>query len=471
MKKIAYLLLALAMIFALSACGNTTPAESNSTEPSPNAELPSSTPDNFSSQEGTPSSSTDKLAAFSKKATIAETILVDESNVRITATGLSYSSYAAELELTIENNSDKDLCFISGSLSYSCNSVNGIMVAEGYLNCDVAAGKKAMDTISLSYAALQLYGIQEIADIEIGFYTTDSDYKHTYFTPRQVTTSVHDSYDYSKPRYQETITSAAAQNTFEYKIPFFATDKLYEKDGIVIASQALIRNSDGEQSLLVEVENQSQDTRNVSVSNIFINNLLVEGSRWSSDTIAPGKRAIIDIDLSSVLDERYWKLYGIQDIGSIGFAVQQSDMDWNELTEPEPVVIEVAEASGIDKGGEELYNQNGVRIVAKTVLGPASEYDSYYNILLLAENTGSDTVKVEIPFKVLSINGFMVDYYGKIWELQPGQCALMEIQLFDNDLEEIKVSEADQITQVEFTLEIKQGKTLLDDPSITMNCQ
>lgn len=30
----------------------------------------------------------------------------------------------------------------SGSLGYSCNSVNGYMVNDGYLNCDVANGKK-----------------------------------------------------------------------------------------------------------------------------------------------------------------------------------------------------------------------------------------------------------------------------------------------------------------------------------------
>ncbi len=360
---------------------------------------------------------------------------------------------------------------INQYMGYSCNSVNGMMVADGYLNCDVAAGKKAMDMISLSYDALQLYGIQEIADIEIGFYTTDDDYNYTYFTPRQVTTSVYENYDYGRLSYQDTITGVAAQNTFGYDIPFFATDKLYEQDGIVMASQALIKNTDGELSLLVELVNQTEDLRIVSVSDIFINKLLVEGPRWSSDTIAPGKRAVLDIELSSVLDERYWELYGIEDIGNIGFALQQSDIEWNELTEQEPIVVSINEAGTIDMSGEELYNQNGVRIVTKTVLGPASEYDSYFNVLLLAENTGSDAVKLEIPFNVLSINGFMVDYYGKTWELQVGQCALMEIQLFDSDLEEIKVVKADEITQVEFTLELKQGKTLIDSPTIVFETE
>lgn len=77
-----------------------------------------------------PKQNDEKLGTFSKSAALAETIMVDESGVKITATRLSYNNYAVELELTIENNSGKDLSFISGSMGYSCNSVNGYMVAD-----------------------------------------------------------------------------------------------------------------------------------------------------------------------------------------------------------------------------------------------------------------------------------------------------------------------------------------------------
>ena len=455
MKQMISLLLSLVMVLALVACSDTTvsthtPTSSSTTAPAqkPSAEM---------------------LEEFSKTATIEETIMVDEDDVRIIATTLDYNDYSAELELTIENNSKKNLCFTSGTLGYSCNSVNGMMVADGYLNCDVAAGKKAMDTISLSYASLQLYGIQEIADIEIGFCAIDENYNYTYFTPRQVTTSASGNYDYSQPRYQETISGTAAQNTFNYEVPFFATDRLYEKSGVAVLSQALIRNSDSEVSLLLEVENQTQDMRIISVSNIVINNLLVNGSNWCKENIAPGKRGIIAINLSSVLDERYMELYGIENIGSIGFDLQQFDIDLNKITEQEAVSIKCADVSPVKTSGEELYNQNGVRIVAKTVLEPASEYDSYFNVLLLAENNSNDIIELNIPFKDLSVNGFMVDYYGSVWELQPGQYALMEIQLSKRDLEQIKVTEANQITQVEFTLKINQGETLLDESKIILN--
>ena len=60
---------------------------------------------------------------------------VPDSGIKIfTATELSYTDYSAELNLLIENNSDKNLSFISGSMGYSCNAVNGYMVNDGYLN-------------------------------------------------------------------------------------------------------------------------------------------------------------------------------------------------------------------------------------------------------------------------------------------------------------------------------------------------
>ena len=47
-------------------------------------------------------------------------------------------------------------------MGYSCNSVNGFMVDDGYLNCDVANGKKANDTISFSYDELMLYALAKL---------------------------------------------------------------------------------------------------------------------------------------------------------------------------------------------------------------------------------------------------------------------------------------------------------------------
>lgn len=113
------------------------------------------------------------------------------------------------------------------------------MVSEGYLNCDVAAGKKANDSISIGYDTLMLYGIFEIADIEIGFDISDDDYNHTYTGPRTILTTAADGYDYDTPVYRENIASKESQAEYDYSVPYFSTDTVYEESGLVIASQAV----------------------------------------------------------------------------------------------------------------------------------------------------------------------------------------------------------------------------------------
>lgn len=91
-KKILSVLLALLII--LPACGG--PADEPPTTES------ASIPD-LSAQ-------TDKtMGRFHTDAPLAETVLTDEGGVKITATGLTYTEYSVDLDLTIENNSGKDL--------------------------------------------------------------------------------------------------------------------------------------------------------------------------------------------------------------------------------------------------------------------------------------------------------------------------------------------------------------------------
>ena len=170
-KKILSVLLAFALLIILPACGG--PADEPPTTES--TSIP-----NFSAQ-------ADKtMGRFDTDAILAETVLTDEGGVKITATGLTYTAYSADLNLTIENNSGKNLSFVSGSLGYNCNSINGYMIDGGYLNCDVANGKKANASIRFHYDALMLYGIDEIADMEIGVSMTDDDFNTTYTGPCQL---------------------------------------------------------------------------------------------------------------------------------------------------------------------------------------------------------------------------------------------------------------------------------------------
>ena len=411
-----------------------------------------------------------KLPAFDKTAVIEETVMIDENDIKITATGLNYTNYSVELELTIENNSGKNLSFISGSLGYCCNSINGYMLSDGYLNCDVAGGKKANDTISFKYDSLQVYGINEIADIEIGFDVSDDDYNHTYYEPKQVKTSIADSHDYSGDVYQETITSPAAINTYGYDITYFSTDTLYDVNGIKLLSSGMMVNRSGEPTLLLEFENTTDNIAYLSTTDISLNGLLVYTSTWSSDAINPGKRAIIDIDSSSILDKEYWDVYGIKDVGSISLTVNQLDSKGADIADPAAIEIAIPDVeAAFDSNGAEIYSDNGLRIVSKTVLDDPSSYSSDLHVLLLAENTSGKTLTIKDEYNSLSVNGFMTDYSFYSKTRNDGQCAALEIRLWGSSLEDNKIASADEVEEIELSLDIRDGRDTIDKPTVKMS--
>ena len=459
MKKFISILMTLLLMLSLAACGVTNEATEADDPASTSSAGEQATGDNIG-DETDPTEDEPEITyeprEFNKSATIEETVLVDANGVKITATELTYNNYSAELELVIENNSDKDLSFIANSIGYSCNSINGYMVPEGYLNCDVAAGKKANDTISISYNTLMLYGIFEIADIEIGFDISDDDYNHTYTGPCSILTTAAGGYDYETPCYRETIASKESQAEYDYSVPYFSTETAYEENGLIIASQAVMENKDGQSILLLEVTNTTDKIVGVSTTNIDINGLRVCDSTWSYDSINPGKTAIVNIDLSSVIEPEYLEVYGITEVGNVALKVSFKDTDSNEVASSAYLSVDIP---GVDAtfsmDGTEIYNDNGIRIIAKGVYADPSEYSDDLHILLIAENTSGKTLALHDVYDSLSINDYMATYSFYTTTMEDGACVMLDILLWGYGLEDIKISEPFEVKTVEFSISIK----------------
>ena len=460
-----FLLLAIVMLAALPACGRPSAPDGPAGETQNAGGVPQSGPP------ADPQERPDEaLGLFRADATLAETVLVDEGGVKITATGLTYTGYSADLELTIENNSGKNLSFVSGSLGYSCNSVNGYMVNDGYLNCDVADGKKANDSISFNCDALMLYGIDEIADMEIGFSMTDEEYNTTYSGPRQLKTSAFDTHDYGADHYQASITSQASMSAYGYEMLHFARDALYEQNGVKLRSSGVITNRDGGTALLLELENTTDSTVYVSTSDIAINGLVVNSSAWSSDAVNPGKRAVVTLELSSVLDPAYWSAYGITDVGSVSLSLGQRDEKGLEIAAEVPVEIVIPGMSAsFDASGTEVYHDNGLRIVSKALAEDPSGHSADLYALLLAENSSGRTLTVDDVYDSLSVNGFMTDYSFSSRELRDGESGTLVIKLWESSLEENQIGTSADVQEIEIGLEISEGHTVMDGPIVTLS--
>lgn len=414
----------------------------------------------------------EKLPDFKTKATIEETVLINENGIVIKATGLAYEDYSIELNLSIENNTNQNLGFSTCAWSCAGNSINGFMIDDAYLSCDVGAGKKSKESISFSYDELRLLGITEIADIELNFSVTNDDYDEVYSELTHIKTSIANEYVYLESCYRDTIVSDAAKNTYNFTVPYFVNQAIYNKDGISVKSGGFIVDEEGETALVLEVTNSTAEWISVGTSDICINGLCVENSLWSSDVVNSGKTKIINIDLSSMMDKNSWAVYGLTDIGSVSLDLVFEDAAENAICDP--VQISLANPNitlSYNKDGQELYNANGIKIVMKGIIEDEYDFSDDIIILLLVENRSGQMISIYEVYDSFSINGYMMDCsIPMIIEMPSGTTSVFEIELWESDLEENDITSIEDIIDIEFSIEITDTKwDEIDTPVILIN--
>lgn len=195
-----------------------------------------------SATSSTSSTSTDNSADTSDNAvTVEQTVLVDQDNVVITATGMDESVFGPELKLLIENNSDTNLTFQVRNAS-----VNGYM-ADTMMSEDVAAGKKSNTEITFTTSGLKECGIDTFANMEFSFHIFTTDGWDDYLDTDAITVE----------------TSAAA--TYTQTIDD-SGEVFYDSDGIKIVGKGL--SSDDSifgPGIIIYIENNSDTDRTVQV--------------------------------------------------------------------------------------------------------------------------------------------------------------------------------------------------------------
>lgn len=306
--------------------------------------------------------------------------------------------------------------------------------------------------INFDIAPLELYGITEIADIQVGFDIADDDYNHIYISPRQVKTSVANSYDYGANTYAECMTSGALE------VAYYAEEELYNQNGIRVVSEALITDESGEEKMLLEIVNDSSELVYVSSSDIGINGLMVYSATWESDSINPGTHRIMEMPISSLLDKEYWDAFGITEIGEFVLSLTVKDADYDEIIEPQEICVKISEEPiTVDVFGEEVYNENGIRIISKGLFEDSSEYIDDVYMMFMVENNYSETISVEDDYGSLSLNDYMLDFYSVyMTEVPSGKSAIIKVVLYDSSLEENSISGIEDINKAEISFVIRK---------------
>ena len=400
---------------------------------------------------------------------INETVLFDEMDVKITATKLECSRSGAEVTLLLENNTDKTLQFLSNTLIYATNSVNGWMIKDGYLNVTVEPGKNAYAVVEFDGETLSIMGITKIADITLGLYVEDENNK-TYLQtgPMELKTSFADSFDYTEDTYRAAIEGDVAKSL---KLDLIKLDDTvsYDHYGIKVLSQALLQNEYGDYWVLTEIENTSKDDVDVYSEGFKVNGLTLCASRWTSQTVNAGKRMVMQASLSSMLNEEAWKLFGIDEVGRLEYGLSLREIDGDKLMDAEGLTLTVPGASTTcDMTAEEVYNGNGIRISYKGLVDVKGD-DEDPLLILIVDNANSKYVSIEDDFKASKINGQEFSYY--IDSTVPvGNGFILDCELDSYDLEDIGISSVADINELEIAFMIYDDDyELMASPVVTIN--
>lgn len=249
MKKHTIILLVLVLVLSLTAC---------SSIPSPgNDKLPVST------QTAAPSDTS--IPAPGSDVTLDEQVIFEEGGIRITVKGMVNDDFwGPGIKVLVENESTQNITVQTRNCS-----VNGLMM-DPVFSCDVAAGKKANDTILFMESQLETAQISLIANVEFNLYIFNSD----------TWEGILDSDTIS-------LNTSAADHVQTYNDSGFTA---YDNDGIKVVIQKL--NSEDSfwgSDVYVYVENNTDSNITIQARDVSIDGFMVNPV-FSCD-IAAGKKA------------------------------------------------------------------------------------------------------------------------------------------------------------------------------------
>lgn len=387
--------------------------------------------------------------SVSAETTIEPTVLVDQDGILITATELECEGIKGELKLDIENNSDKDVSIISGSMGFNQNAINNYMTNECYINVDVASGKKAKETITIGSRSNAYMDFTDIASITLAFQVDDDDDTLFYSEPVEIKTSSFDSYDFTDNPFTRGIRDKDIQKSLGYEVKDFKEGELFSLDGLVIHNYAILTKEDKENGVFMEVENTNDSVMVLGVSRLKVNGVDVYYGNWVSKAILPHKKCVIDIDVDAIM-ENYYGNDVISEIEQVVFTLVSKDSDYKKLNSDELVIIGDEGKYEVDLSGNEIYNANGIQIIAKGIIDNRyGSGDKEFIALVKNENDFEIVLNTDGDF---SVNDYMIDTTCYSTNVKEHSVGILYFQLDGDSLEDCDITSFDK---VEGSIEIK----------------
>ena len=292
-KMLIALLLAMLMVLA-TACSSSDevkqPANVNGDSSVTSGEEPAS------------NNSSDEQKNDTVEITVAETVLYEVDGVKVTATGYEDGWMGPEIKILVENDSSKNVLITSASVS-----ANGYMMPSAALYAEVAAGKKANETLTIMYSELDQSGIEVLAELQ--FYLQIQD-----------------------PETWETITTTDLLTLTTSVVPYEqpvddSGDVLYDSDGIRIICKGLKQDIIWDGTVVFYMENNSGKEISIYAENVSVNGFMQDVGLWSD--LRPNTKLI---DGMSMIDLSDLEIENIDQIENIEFNLRIVDANtWEDI--------------------------------------------------------------------------------------------------------------------------------------------
>lgn len=300
MKKLIALMLVLGLMMTmLAACVSTTTSDDGK-------KLSNSSTESSKEQGGEEDPQTPE------EVTLAETVIYDENDIKITVTGLDEGWAGPEVKVLVENNSNQNIAFSTDEFV-----INGVtMPGFGYV--EAAAGKKTNDSIMLYSSYLEMAGIDTLATIvskDAHIFDTDS-YESLYETPFSLTTS-------AGADYVQTVDDSG--------------DVLFQSDGVTVIAKTVEEDLTGK-SVYMLVKNETGKDIVVNAENISVNGYTVTGLMYDTvyaDTVSFCSIALLSSELET---------NEIETVEEVCFTLEIMDAEsYDTIAQSEELSLTVAE--------------------------------------------------------------------------------------------------------------------------------
>ncbi len=244
--------------------------------------------------------------------TLQEQILYQDQGVNVTVLAMEEGFLGPEVRVTVTNDTQKNL-----TLSSRLLSVNSCMMDTAGLYVEVAAGKKANDAVSLYQSDLDRAGIDMIG--EISFYLTVSDTE---------------SFETVAESELLTLSTSAAEFSRE---PELSGQELYHMGGIRVVSQGLREDLFWDGTLVLLLENTSQQPVTVYAENVSVNGYMADNAMWCD--LRPGTWAL---DGLTLLNLGGGEITELDQVEELEFTIRVIHNEtWEELGNSEVIRIDL----------------------------------------------------------------------------------------------------------------------------------